>query len=51
MTTNDPDKANVVNAARCGPTNRTFLTEGRWNKVLTQLKDCPLAGDLASATR
>jgi hypothetical protein len=29
MMTNDPDKANVVNAARCGRTNRTFLTEGR----------------------
>jgi hypothetical protein len=49
MTANDPDKANGVNAARCGRSSRTFLTEGRWNKLLTQLKDCPLAGDLASA--
>ncbi len=50
MTTNDPDKANVVNVARCGRINRTVLTEERWDKLLTQLKDCPLAGDLASAT-
>jgi len=34
----DPHKINVVNAAIGGRSSRTFYTEGRWDKVLAQLK-------------
>ncbi len=34
----DPDKVNVVNAARGGRSSRTYMTEGIWKKVLDQLK-------------
>lgn len=34
----DTRKINVVNAAIGGRSSRTFLTEGRWQKVLDQLK-------------
>jgi lysophospholipase L1-like esterase len=37
----DPAKINVVNHAMGGRSTRTFFTEGRWDKVLAQLK----AGD------
>ncbi|TFW27621.1 rhamnogalacturonan acetylesterase [Duganella callida] len=34
----DPAKINVVNHAIGGRSSRTFLTEGRWDKVLEQLR-------------
>jgi lysophospholipase L1-like esterase len=34
----DTDKINVVNHAIGGRSSRTFFTEGRWDKVLAQLK-------------
>lgn len=34
----DPAKINVVNHAIGGRSSRTFFTEGRWDKVLAQLK-------------
>jgi len=34
----DADKVNVVNHAIGGRSSRTFLTEGRWNTVLEQMK-------------
>jgi lysophospholipase L1-like esterase len=37
----DTNKLNVVNAAIGGRSSRTFFTEGRWDKVLSELK----AGD------
>lgn len=38
----DPGRVNVVNHAIGGRSSRTFYTEGRWDKVLAQLK----AGDV-----
>lgn len=38
------DKINVVNHAIGGRSSRTFFTEGRWDKVLAQLK----AGDIVA---
>lgn len=35
----DPTKINVVNHAIGGRSSRTFFTEGRWDKVLAQLKN------------
>jgi lysophospholipase L1-like esterase len=40
----DTDKINVVNHAIGGRSSRTFFTEGRWDKVLAQLK----AGDIVA---
>jgi rhamnogalacturonan acetylesterase len=34
----DPTKINVVNRAIGGRSSRTFITEGRWDKVLAELK-------------
>lgn len=34
----DPAKINVVNRAIGGRSSRTFLTEGRWDEILAQLK-------------
>lgn len=34
----DPDRVNVVNAARGGRSSRTFSTEGLWEKVADRLK-------------
>lgn len=34
----DTDKINVVNHAIGGRSSRTFFTEGRWNKVVEQIK-------------
>lgn len=34
----DPAKINVVNRAIGGRSSRTFITEGRWDKILTELK-------------
>jgi lysophospholipase L1-like esterase len=34
----DPSKINVVNRAIGGRSSRTFITEGRWDKVLADLK-------------
>jgi rhamnogalacturonan acetylesterase len=34
----DPSKINVVNRAIGGRSSRTFITEGRWDKVLAELK-------------
>ncbi len=34
----DPEKINVVNRAIGGRSSRTFITEGRWDKVLAELK-------------
>src|ERR1700722_14131112 len=34
----DPAKINVVNRAIGGRSSRTFMTEGRWDKVLAELK-------------
>lgn len=34
----DPAKINVVNRAIGGRSSRTFVTEGRWDKVLAELK-------------
>lgn len=34
----DTDKINIVNHAIGGRSSRTFWTEGRWNKVLEQIK-------------
>jgi rhamnogalacturonan acetylesterase len=34
----DPAKINVVNRAIGGRSSRTFITEGRWDKVLAELK-------------
>ena len=34
----DPDKINVLNHAIGGRSARTFFTEGRWEKVATQIK-------------
>lgn len=38
----DPNKVNVVNAARAGRSSRTYITQGFWDKVLAQMK----AGDV-----
>lgn len=38
----DPTKVNVVNAARGGRSSRTFISEGLWDKLLSQVK----AGDI-----
>lgn len=40
----DTNKINVVNHAIGGRSSRTFFTEGRWDKVLAQLK----AGDIVA---
>nr|WP_315393222.1 rhamnogalacturonan acetylesterase [uncultured Duganella sp.] len=40
----DTDKINVVNHAIGGRSSRTFFTEGRWDKVLAQVK----AGDIVA---
>jgi lysophospholipase L1-like esterase len=40
----ETDKINVVNHAIGGRSSRTFFTEGRWDKVLAQLK----AGDIVA---
>ncbi len=37
----EPTKVKVVNCARAGRSSRTFITEGLWDKVLTEMK----AGD------
>jgi lysophospholipase L1-like esterase len=34
----DPNRINVVNAAIGGRSSRTYFTEGRWDKVLGQMK-------------
>ena len=34
----DPAKLNVINRARAGRSSRTFITEGLWDKVLSELK-------------
>lgn len=34
----DPAKVNVVNRAMAGRSSRTFITEGRWDKVMNELK-------------
>jgi lysophospholipase L1-like esterase len=34
----DPAKINVINRAIGGRSSRTFMTEGRWDKVLAELK-------------
>jgi lysophospholipase L1-like esterase len=34
----DPTKANVLNRARAGRSSRTFITEGLWDKVLSEMK-------------
>jgi lysophospholipase L1-like esterase len=34
----DPDKINVVNRAIGGRSSRTYITEGRWDELLTMLK-------------
>lgn len=34
----DPEKINVVNRAIGGRSTRTFLTDGRWDKILAELK-------------
>jgi lysophospholipase L1-like esterase len=34
----DPEKINVVNRAIGGRSSRTFITEGRWDKVLAEIK-------------
>jgi lysophospholipase L1-like esterase len=34
----DPSKINVVNRAIGGRSSRTFITEGRWDKVLAEIK-------------
>jgi len=34
----DPAKINVVNRAIGGRSSRTFITEGRWDKILAELK-------------
>jgi lysophospholipase L1-like esterase len=34
----DPEKINVVNRAIGGRSSRTFMTEGRWDKILAELK-------------
>jgi lysophospholipase L1-like esterase len=41
----DTDKINVVNHAIGGRSSRTFFTEGRWDKVLAQLKARRCGGD------
>ncbi|HVS54063.1 MAG TPA: rhamnogalacturonan acetylesterase [Opitutaceae bacterium] len=34
----DPEKINVVNRAIGGRSTRTFITDGRWDKILAELK-------------
>jgi rhamnogalacturonan acetylesterase len=34
----DPTKVNVLNRARAGRSSRTFITEGLWDKVLSEMK-------------
>jgi lysophospholipase L1-like esterase len=34
----DPEKINVVNRAIGGRSSRTFITDGRWDKILSELK-------------
>jgi len=34
----DPTRANVLNRARAGRSSRTFITEGLWDKVLSEMK-------------
>ena len=34
----DPEKINVVNRAIGGRSSRTFISEGRWDKILAELK-------------
>jgi lysophospholipase L1-like esterase len=34
----DPSKVNVLNRARAGRSSRTFITEGLWDKVLSEMK-------------
>ena len=34
----DPTKVNVINAARGGRSSRTFITEGLWERLLSQVK-------------
>ena len=34
----DPAKVNVVNRARGGRSSRTFITEGLWDKVMSEMK-------------
>src|SRR5882724_5939265 len=34
----DPTRANVLNRARGGRSSRTFVTEGLWDKVLSEMK-------------
>ncbi len=34
----DPAKVNVLNRARAGRSSRTFITEGLWDKVLSEMK-------------
>jgi len=34
----DPAKVNVLNRARAGRSSRTFITEGLWDKVLSDMK-------------
>lgn len=34
----DPAKINVINRAIGGRSTRTFMTDGRWDKILTELK-------------
>jgi lysophospholipase L1-like esterase len=34
----DPSKANLVNAARGGRSSRTFITEGHWDRLLSDVK-------------
>ena len=34
----DQNKVNVLNRARAGRSSRTFITEGLWDKVLTEMK-------------
>src|SRR5687768_5817171 len=34
----DPSKVTVVNAAIGGRSSRTFLTEGRWDRVMAELR-------------
>jgi rhamnogalacturonan endolyase len=34
----DPARANVINAARGGRSSRTFITEGHWDRLLSDVK-------------
>src|SRR6516225_2795658 len=34
----DPAKVNVLNRARAGRSSRTFITEGLWDKVRSEMK-------------